>query len=90
MCMCKNCIHNEVCGEEGHLDGSVVYCAQHIPDIPVGSQICPLLRGPCLRNKCVNFYMRNVDTRGFGIQVPTYGACSYFNINLDYKDEEEE
>jgi hypothetical protein len=51
-------------------------------------QICPLLKGPCLRDKCVNFYMRDTDTRGFGFKVSPYGACSYFNINLDYVEED--
>lgn len=50
-------------------------------------KICPLLNGPCLRDKCVNFYMRDIDTRGFGFSVTPYGACNYFNVNLDYKEE---
>lgn len=87
MCICENCIHNEVCGEERYYDESMTYCDQHIA---IGTQICPLLKGPCLRNKCVNFYMRNIDTSGFGIHVPPYGTCHYFNINLDYKDEEDD
>lgn len=52
-------------------------------------KICPLLNGPCLRDKCVNFYMRDTDTRGFGLPVTPYGACTYFKINLDYKEKED-
>ncbi len=51
-------------------------------------KICPLLKGQCVREKCVCFYIRKMDTFGLGMEVEPYGACSYFNIDLDYVEED--
>ena len=53
-------------------------------------KVCPLLKSQCIREKCVCFYMRKTDTYGLGMEVEPYGTCSYFNINLDYVEEEED
>lgn len=54
-CICENCIHDTVCGEEGHLDPAMTFCAEHIGTDVVGmiskthglrlSDIMPVL--PC-------------------------------------------
>ena len=31
MSLCDNCIHDEVCGTEGHCDEGLIFCADMIP-----------------------------------------------------------
>lgn len=45
--LCDNCIHSDICGEEGHLDDALTYCADRIAanctwieDVP-GIYRCP-------------------------------------------------
>lgn len=43
MAICDNCIHDEVCGLEGHLDEALTFCANKAADVqPVkrGHWIC--------------------------------------------------
>ena len=32
MRICENCLHRDICGEEGHLDEALTFCANKIPD----------------------------------------------------------
>lgn len=34
--ICDGCIHNNVCGEEGHLDPAMTFCAELVPCDVVG------------------------------------------------------
>ncbi len=45
--------------------------------------ICPLLKEPCIREKCVCYSIRDYDI--LGQPCKPYGACEYFKINLDYE-----
>lgn len=33
MAICDNCIHDEVCGLEGHLDEALTFCANKVADV---------------------------------------------------------
>lgn len=33
MAICDNCIHDEVCGLEGHLDEALTFCANKVTDV---------------------------------------------------------
>lgn len=33
MAICENCIHDKVCGLEGHLDEALTFCADRISDV---------------------------------------------------------
>ena len=33
MVICENCIHDKVCGLEGHLDEALTFCADRISDV---------------------------------------------------------
>ena len=33
MAICDNCIHDEVCGLEGHLDEALTFCANKVVDV---------------------------------------------------------
>lgn len=47
--------------------------------------ICPLLKEPCIREKCVCFsFQRGYDT--FGGPCKPYGHCDFLKINLDYRE----
>lgn len=47
--------------------------------------ICPLLKEPCIREKCVCYSTREYDI--FDMPCEPYGACEYLKINLDYEKE---
>ena len=44
--------------------------------------ICPLIKGPCIREKCVCYSTRDYDI--IGNPCKPFGACEYLKINLDY------
>ena len=33
MTICDNCIHDDVCGIEGHLDEAMIFCANKVSDV---------------------------------------------------------
>ena len=33
MAICDNCIHDDVCGLEGHLDEALTFCANKVADV---------------------------------------------------------
>ena len=33
MTICDNCIHDDVCGKEGHLDEAMIFCADKVSDV---------------------------------------------------------
>ncbi len=51
----------------------------------INNLICPLLKEPCIREKCVCFSTMHYDILG-GPCEP-YGACEFLKINLDYERE---
>ena len=45
--------------------------------------ICPLLKEPCIRDKCVCYSTRDYDIIGHSCKP--YGVCEHLKINLDYE-----
>lgn len=45
--------------------------------------ICPLLKEPCIREKCICFSTRDYDI--IGVPCEPYGTCEHLKINLDYE-----
>ncbi len=39
MSICDNCIHNNVCSDEGHLDEALTFCADKLEERPQGEWI---------------------------------------------------
>ena len=50
--------------------------------------ICPLLKEPCIREKCICFSTRDYDI--IGVPCEPYGTCEHLKINLDYEREDTE
>ena len=48
MTICDNCIHDDVCGIEGHLDEAMIFCANKVSDVARQS----VRRGRWEHNKC--------------------------------------
>ena len=45
--------------------------------------ICPLLKEPCIRERCVCYSTRDYDI--FNDPCEPYGVCEHLKINLDYE-----
>lgn len=45
--------------------------------------ICPLLKEPCIREKCVCFSVRDYDV--IGSPCEPYAVCEHLKLNLDYE-----
>ena len=44
MAICDNCIHDEVCGLEGHLDEALTFCANKVADVqPVKRELVKIV-----------------------------------------------
>ena len=47
----------------------------------ISDLICPLLKEPCIREKCVCFSIRNYDVVGWDCEP--YAVCEHLKLNLD-------
>lgn len=59
-------------------------------------KFCPLLKGPCIREKCVcysttddiNDYVLAKDYNILNMRYGSYGVCKFLKIDLDYVEED--
>lgn len=88
MAICDNCIHDEVCGLEGHLDEALTFCLNKVADVqPVDRWIAVTEKLPEIDKYVLIYYPYWTDNE---IQVArlcydklTFDICGEFNAGVN-------
>ena len=85
MTICDNCIHDEVCGLEGHLDEALTFCANKATGVQ------PIRRGRWITSHPVDIAKEFKCTACGGlIELPVFAKKCYYdfcpNCNADMRD----